>query len=230
MKVPYIEKNNIEGEAEYLIASYEKKYGLIDSLYTPIDSIVEHHLGITIDVQELDDDVLGCIDVHNKAISINQNLDPHNYKNMEGRYNFTLGHETGHYILHKELVAPVMPSLFEDNAIEKPSGILCRKSDYKEPIEWQADYFSGCVLMQKTKVYKHWGEYMGSHAPYYFDKSVDSSEFIEGKLVLTFNHNSYLQTMFEEFAKTFRVSSQAMIIRLKELGLLVENTSQRVAF
>lgn len=233
MKVPFREKDNIEREAEILISSYERKYGAVDSLHTPIDLITEHHLRLTIDVQELDADVFGCIDIHNKAISINQSLDPYNYRNMEGRYNFTLGHEVGHYVLHKDLVTPIMPSLFDDNIIDKPSGILCRKSEYKEPIEWQADYFSGCLLMARKKILQLLSNKYGRGIRLSTDKlvAIVNSDFNMKTSVMMqrggLGHDSILEWWATDLAKDFKVSPPAMVIRLKNLGFIAENENHK---
>ena len=94
----------IEDEADSLIDHYERKFGPINSLFTPIEIIAEQLLEIRIDLSDLEEDIIGCIDVINKEIYINQILDPIVNNKMEGRYYFTLSHEIGHLKLHKYLV------------------------------------------------------------------------------------------------------------------------------
>lgn len=180
MKAPFIHKRDIEREAAHLISSYEGKYG-VNSVATPVDSIAEHYLGLTVDVLEMEGDILGCIDIHNKAISINQSLDPFNNENMVGRYNFTLAHEVGHFLLHKELVRPVMPNLFGEGIIEQPKNILCRTSEYKEDIEWQADYFAAALLMPINRIKEQWALFMGNTEPHYYvitESSIGYNEMV----------------------------------------------------
>lgn len=232
MKVPFKNKNEIERESEILIASYEKKYGETDSLSTPVDAIAEHHLGIIINVSEMQEDILGCIDVRTKEISINHTLDPVTNKSMEGRYNFTLGHEIGHFILHKDLVAPTMPTLF-DNVMTKSHNILCRKSEYKEPIEWQADYFASCLLMPKKKTLNLLSDKYGKGNTLNTAKLInivnsDASMKIEVmKQRNKLDRDSILEWWATSLAKDFKVSPPAMVIRLKNLGFITESEHQK---
>lgn len=71
---------------------------------------------------------------------------------MEGRYRFTLGHEAGHWQLHRQLLRAARDQgvLFGD--APQPT-VICRTSQAKRPIELQADRFSAAVLMPRALVY-----------------------------------------------------------------------------
>ena len=77
---------------------------------------------------------------------------------MEGRYRFTLAHEGGgHWRLHRHLFAkdPAQASLFGGPAA--PS-VVCRSSQAKERVEWQADFYASCLLMPRKLVFAAWDE------------------------------------------------------------------------
>lgn len=84
-------------------------------------------------------DVLAAIDISNKLIIINSAKKYELYAN-EGRKNFTIAHELGHFVLHKELVKSIQP-------------ILCREiGTAKKGIERQADLFAVYLLMPEKMV------------------------------------------------------------------------------
>lgn len=82
--------------------------------------------------------------------------------NQERRYRFTLGHESGHWIFHKEYFGydPYQLTLFEMNS----PYVQCRETnqnyhssytkDWDEGrwMEWHADKFSAGILMPETAV------------------------------------------------------------------------------
>ena len=70
---------------------------------------------------------------------IDEGLDPEETPTMEGRYRFTLAHEGGgHWRLHRHLFAkdPAQSALFSGSA----ASVVCRSSQAKERVEWQADF------------------------------------------------------------------------------------------
>jgi len=68
------------------------------------------------------------------VIRVNASVESH-----EGRYNFTIAHEIGHHVLHRDHY------LAERNA-EHP-GIMCREVSAKPLVEQQADQFASALLM-----------------------------------------------------------------------------------
>jgi hypothetical protein len=87
----------------------------------------------------------------------------------EGRYRFTLAHEGGgHWRLHRHLFAkdPTQAVLFGGSAA--PS-IICRSSQAKEPVEWQADFYASCLLMPRKLIFETWRERFGTTAPFIFE-------------------------------------------------------------
>ena len=97
----------------------------------------------------VDPDILGAMFFDERRIVIDESLDPEENPSKEGRYRFTLAHEGGgHWRLHRHLFAkdPAQTSLFGEPT---PPSVVCRSSQAKEPIEWQADFYASCLLMPR---------------------------------------------------------------------------------
>ena len=43
--------------------------------------------------------------------------------------------------------------------------MICRSSERKEPIEWQANFFASCLLMPRRRVHDEWKECLGRLRP-----------------------------------------------------------------
>ena len=90
-------------------------------------------------------DVLAAIDINNKLIIINSSKKQELYAN-EGRKNFTIAHELGHYVLHRDIT----DSKFVDLQTKI---IFCREvGNFNNKIERQADLFAVYLLMPEKMV------------------------------------------------------------------------------
>lgn len=90
-------------------------------------------------------DVLAAIDINNKLIIINSSKKQELYAN-EGRKNFTIAHELGHYVLHRDIT----DSKFVDLQTKI---IFCREvGNFNNKIERQADLFAVYLLMPERMV------------------------------------------------------------------------------
>ena len=125
--------------------------------HTPLDKICEFQLGLNytfLNLPQTEDgeDISGYILFNKQTIVLNDLEHKHSYHT--GRINFTIAHEIGHWILHKDLYD-----------YDKPKFILFH-TEYKEEgnqLERQADYFSACLLMPKGLVISKWNELQ--HSP-----------------------------------------------------------------
>ena len=131
-KVPYLPEEQIERDAEALLAEYAQARGVVIEPPIPIEDIVEKHLKLGIEFDDmhrllgvprsglgLDPDILGAIWFDERRIVIDESLDPEENPSKEGRYRFTLAHEGGgHWRLHRHLFAkdPAQVSLFDEPA------------------------------------------------------------------------------------------------------------------
>jgi hypothetical protein len=224
MKVPWLSREKIENYASHLMDEYQVLVGHPVCPPVPVEQIIERALNLTLGYENLRakmglDDVLGATYVDTRKISIDTSLLPEKH---EGRLCFTLAHEAGHWIMHRDLV---------DQACRAASGghgIFCRKRDANKPIEWQADYFASCLLMPETEVKKAYTVVHGEKpliiynvkssfcGPICYDPSVETWPMIANKV--------------KEAGRFSNVSKQAMIIRLQKLGLVKNKTQARMTW
>jgi len=216
MECKFLPESRIEGEAERLLAAYGERFGAITKPPVPVDEIVDSHLDLRLEVDDLrgrfkTPDVLGAIWVEERRVAVDTSLDPSHHPHLEGRYRFTLAHETGHWMLHRaQLIASRQPRLFTGQA---PPSVACRDS-HKPRIELQADYFAGCLLMPVDLVRSLWVEQTGSDKPYV---AADDLRAVRGKTARDLPTIDVARRM----ANDFKVSGQAMQIRLLKLELIV---------
>jgi hypothetical protein len=159
LRVPYIADETIERDAEVLLAQYAHATDLEVKAPIPIEDIVEKHLKLRVEFDDLhrllgvprgvgvEPDIFGAIWLETGSIYIDESLDPEERPSIEGRYRFTLAHEGGgHWRLHRQLVMlkSGQRSLFDDTP--RPT-VVCRTSQAKERVEFQADLYASCLLM-----------------------------------------------------------------------------------
>ncbi|GIW81355.1 MAG: hypothetical protein KatS3mg105_3162 [Gemmatales bacterium] len=214
-EVPFLKKEVIEAEALSLLA----EYGQATAPPVPIDEIVELHLMLTLEIMDLQQifgvgDVHGAIWFRSQRVGVDQSLDPARYPSKRGRYHFTLAHEAGHWRLHRHLFLRRLdqPSLFSDQ--EQKPDYVCRSSEKKRPVEWQADQFAANLLMPREMVKRAWHEWRGGLDPIYLrDLRAERGDFGTDERVL--------EHAVRPLAEKFEVSAEAMRIRLEGMGLLL---------
>ena len=142
---PDISLSDIERKAEQLIEAYEDNMGKRVRAPIPVESIAEHHLGYDIDITNeglfANPNYLGGIVFDENIIRVNASVEGH-----EGRYNFTIAHEIGHHVLHRDHY------LAHRDASDP--GIMCREASAKPLVERQADQFASALLMPADLVRK----------------------------------------------------------------------------
>jgi Zn-dependent peptidase ImmA (M78 family) len=248
-KVPYLYEEEIERDAAALLAEYERARGITVRPPIPIEDIVEKHLRLGLEFDDmhkrlgvprsgrgLDPDILGAIFFDERRIVIDQSLDPEESPAREGRYRFTLAHEGGgHWRLHRHLFGkdPVQVSLF--NEPTAPS-VVCRSSQSKESIEWQADFYASCLLMPRKFVIAVWEEifpdckqrvlqpFAPQAHPYI---EVERLQTEHGILDNPGADDYVLEAFAQPLAERFLVSPIAMRIRLEKLGLLLREVPRQ---
>src|SRR5262249_55418164 len=103
LRVPYIAEETIERDAEGLLAQYRQARGLEVKAPIPIENIVEKHLKLRVEFNDLhrllgvprggfggEPDIFGAICPEARKIYIDESLDPEERPSIEGRYRFTL--------------------------------------------------------------------------------------------------------------------------------------------
>ena len=219
-KTPYIRTEEIESATIGLLADYGRKYKPVLAPPVPVEEVLEGHLELTLDFDDLPrrlrrPDALGATWLQMRQVVIDQSLDPTGSPAKEGRYRFTLAHEIAHWELHRRLflIDPAQASLFGEE--QKPS-IVCRTGSRKEPMEWQADTFSGFLLMPKEMVLGAWEKHTGGRDAYVAETEIKG---LASKWGLADDSQPTVE-IARLMAKDFRVSGQAMQIRLIGLGLI----------
>jgi Zn-dependent peptidase ImmA (M78 family) len=117
---------------------------------TPLDLIAEKICGFNILFENLDQDlegILGMLDLENKAIWLDQCLNHFETQQFcdEGRCNFTIAHEIGHYVL--------------DHVSYKDDNMIAFHNELDPEVrkmETQANMFGAMLLMPKELVYRKW--------------------------------------------------------------------------
>lgn len=157
-------------------------------------------------------EVAGIIDNDNKAIGISE-------KFSNEVQNFTLAHELGHALLHKQT------GLHRDKAIGS-------SGERRELIEMQADKFATYFLMPEKQVRKFFQEMFFMEK---FNLNEDNVFALTGGSLNLFRSKfktsrelsriissaeSFYGTPFKSMAEVFNVSIETMAIRLEELDLV----------
>jgi IrrE N-terminal-like domain len=241
-KVPYLDEQRIERDAAALLFEYQQARGVVITRQVPIEDIVEKHLKLGIEFDDMhrllnhprsglgrDPDILGAMFFDERRIVIDESLDPEENPSMEGRYRFTLAHEGGgHWRLHRHLFAkdPAQVSLFNEPT---PPSVVCRSSQAKEPIEWQADFYASCLLMPRKLVMAAWDEMFPDRKPRVLQpRTPVNHPFVEVPRIdwqivdhdCSETDDNVLDRIARPLAEQFLVSPIAMRIRLEKLGLL----------
>jgi Zn-dependent peptidase ImmA (M78 family) len=242
LQVPYISDESIERDAETLLAQYAHARGVEIRAPIPIEDIVEKHLKLRVEFNDLhrllgvprggfgtEPDIFGAIWLESGEIVIDESLDPEARPTIEGRYRFTLAHEGGgHWRLHRGLVRSDrdQEALFAD--APKPT-VICRSSQAKERVEWQADFYASCLLMPRRLVLAEWHR-LGRTKPLLLSdlrpngKVMSRAENLiheQGRGEVDAVDDALFETVAEPIARRFGVSRTAMRIRLEKRGLLL---------
>jgi len=223
MKVPWISKKEIALKAMDLMEAFQTMAGYMVKPPIPVEDIIERSLGLRLVYEDLEkvfgsNDVLGATYVVAKVICINERLFEHS---SEGRLVFTCAHEAGHWVLHRRYVDA------EGGDNSKDEAIVCRPRDAKAPIEWQADYFAACLLMPEKGIREAFQKVCGPE-PFIINNvkgGVQEGSRSEEPFVEQW---PFIAAAMCEAGGFSNVSKQAMIIRLQDLGLLINQTSTKM--
>ena len=225
MKVPWLPKRQIAHAAESLIADYGNVIGGKLTPPIPVEDMIEKYFHIQLGVLDFENElgmkgVLGATYVDARVICVDESLFQ---SGCEGRFTFTCAHEVGHWVLHRRYVKKANRGGPEEIAI------ICRLEKAKEPIEWQADYFASSLLMPEDAVRKT------------FHKLCGGSPLVLENVGRTFHSSSlFIEPCVQNWpliaeAAIYNggfenVSKQAMIIRLQDLGLVINNTPEALGW
>ncbi|WP_413467146.1 ImmA/IrrE family metallo-endopeptidase [Pleurocapsa sp. FMAR1] len=115
----------------------------------PVDaSIIAEFLDLDLVWDQIADDEQGTIAARilplEKLIEINEDL-----PQLKGGFGeSTIAHEIGHWVLHIDTEKIDSYSRLKQKGVDvKVKPFICRNGDSLARIEWQAQYFAGCLLM-----------------------------------------------------------------------------------
>lgn len=226
--VPILSKPEIDTIGENFVRDFQPSV-LTNPAPVDIESFVENYLGMTPDYQLLSHNgiYLGMTVFNdtNRVIVFSQETGRAEYisakahtviidtrlleENQQHRYRFTLGHEGGHDIFHTGYLSydPNQTCMFDmamTPMIQCRMDAGCKKGDRKlwtdhDWMEWQANYFSSAILMPKCAV------------------QLVANKYPRNSLMENLVNRARLVS---DVSNTFDVSTEAAVIRLKDMGYI----------
>jgi len=221
MNVPWMPKQKIADIAAGVIGEYESIASHEVTPPIPVEDIIKQYLNLKFGFLDFQgklgkSDILGATYVAHRLICINEALidDPRRF--------FTSAHEAGHWVLHRKLVKKAERSKSGEGVI------FCRSRDSKKPIEWQADYFASVLLMPERMVRATFELLYGSPPLRLYN--VDSC--YEGPLCFDpcVKNWHLIASTIRKVGGFLNVSKQAMMYRLLDLGLVVNETNAPIGW
>ena len=219
MNVRWLPKDFIARGSLDLLGGYEQLVGHPVRPPIPVEDIIERYLGLSLTFEDLEtrlgmEDVLGATFVRSKTICINERLLE---DKSEGRMIFTCAREAGHWVLHRHFIEQAQRSS------QGTEAIVCRTRNSRLPIEWQADFFASCLIMPEEEVRKA------------FSLVWDRKELVLDNVRSCLGGTAvcvdpcvqnwhFIADAVREAGGFINVSKEAMIIRLRELGLVLNKT------
>ncbi|MBF0160406.1 MAG: ImmA/IrrE family metallo-endopeptidase [Magnetococcales bacterium] len=219
IKADYLPKGDIERATQQLLGQYQQRFPLHDDRPIPVEEILESQ-GLTLELEDIRAShgagVLGYLSVQQRLVVVDYTLDPTEDPGQEGRYRFTIGHELGHWWLHRHLIDRSIAgqlSLFDE--VESPD-FICRSGDI-DPVEWQANQFAAFLLMPTERVKSAWIALHGTLVPY-----LAAEEMAEQRASSRWYGRSDKPpvALARRLASQWAVSAQAMQLRLLDMGLV----------
>ncbi len=144
--VGFIPDKVIEHKAYRLLTDFEVRFGKIARPPIPINKIIERHLELRFDWDDIEDTdeekILAYLDPAERKICINTRRRDH-FDQFVGSEAFTQAHEVGHWELH---VIKNGETQLEFSFFKSVQQYVCREKS-KTPKEFQADKFAAYLLM-----------------------------------------------------------------------------------
>ena len=193
----FIPKIEIEAYALDVWLKMEKAQ---NELQLPLDaSLIAEFLELDLVWDTILDDSQGAIAARilplEKLIEINENI-----PQLRGGFGeSTIAHEIGHWILHIDRVQVERYIRLKQKGVDiQLEPFLCRQEDNLAGIEWQAQYFAGCLLMPQHIL----------------------TELIQGKDITQWSH-------LYQISQELGVTISSLTTRLQDLGWIALDPSIR---
>jgi Zn-dependent peptidase ImmA (M78 family) len=106
--------------------------------------------------------------------------------------------------------------------------VICRSSQAKERVEWQADFYASCLLMLKNVVIEGWRRRFGNTNARILRRKnrITLPGYVNDEIAAALcsfeqqHDDEVLKEFVRPFADKFLVSMIAMRIRLEKIGLI----------
>jgi hypothetical protein len=196
--IAYLTDDEIRQVAEDLLVHYSSA---LIPVPVPIEEIVEIHLRLEIIPfraykQRFSAD--GSISTDLTNITVDEEA----MNRYPSRYRFTLAHEVGHLLLHRDYIQ----SLAHDEVADWKASLLGTTPTDRSRMEYQASQFAGCLLVPREPLATAFEE-----ARQLLEKrGFDIAELSD----------IAMDTISGAIAKQFEVSTQVVSIRLKKEGFV----------
>lgn len=197
LDVPYIPYDEICIRSK----DFLHKYNPSDTIPVPIERIAELELGIEIipvSGLKFAFDIEGWISNDLKTITV----DLHEFNGEENRCRFTIAHEIGHLVLHREIFEQQGFSNIEEWK-DLVTNFDPKQYSY---LETQANIFAGLILVP------------GEHLKEKYDQVINKVR--DEGFEIHFDSELFNQYVCRWLAQEFQVSERTMEIRLKKDGFI----------
>ncbi|HTK20992.1 MAG TPA: ImmA/IrrE family metallo-endopeptidase [Mucilaginibacter sp.] len=161
--------------------------------------------------KKMENNMIGECDLEASSISVNEKIVGTH------REFFVLAHEFGHFILHQKLsIGQFAYDSFADSEYDVTTGKY-ELSNPKNWIEWQANYFASCIILPEV--------------PFVYRLGIvqSSLNISQGRIYLDDKPSNYVPfiDLVGKLAYRFDVSKASIIYKLKELGLINDQTRSK---
>ncbi|MEJ1357879.1 MAG: ImmA/IrrE family metallo-endopeptidase [Candidatus Sedimenticola sp. (ex Thyasira tokunagai)] len=223
--VPVFYRQDIEIKAEEVI-EYVSPETLTKASISPLSQIstkfreefgvqffFEEDLGFTKNGNK----ILGKFVTEPRSIFVDKSLDFNDPK-----WSFTLAHELGHLVLHRKVdisLGNEHYSVFSDT-VEQIKVSLVKPWTSHQWLEWQANSFASSLLMPRE--------------PYIeaFHQALSENDNSRNKPYIYLDHQPHNMKLLHDIKSAlisiYQVSSSAMEVRMKELGLLLDHRPGKI--
>ncbi|HSD55916.1 MAG TPA: ImmA/IrrE family metallo-endopeptidase [Candidatus Saccharimonadales bacterium] len=134
-----------------LAEEYASKYNPDNVSPFPFENVLKHHEDLKVYYTVLEDDVSGAILYKDTEYSILINTNK-----PTTRQNFTVGHELGHYFLHKEELQRASAIIDGDDSLDGQKILYRRDDQSNKRLEIEANNFAASLLMPADLVRRAW--------------------------------------------------------------------------
>lgn len=189
--LPYLK---IEDAANEFLAKHHAE----GTVPIPVDYILEFELGLDV-VTHRDLFQKESIDAFLSSDFTELHIDEDHYLGQTNRSRFTIAHEIGHFVLHKEIVSKC-------KTIEDWKALILGAGKERDIYEYQANDFAGCLLMPRGLVLTEFERHKQIAAEKFKELGLD----LPGDPLLA----GYVAN---DIAKIFDVSAEASEIRLGKI-------------